>query len=324
MGESALSLAVYSKSPSAIALLAPLTNAGLDGVVYNIAEQQIELTKPLEMFIIRTANDAKSLVFSLIRASTYGHSSLVNLFIQGQNLPCLYSKLLDGASLVDTDSAKTDAEHFPLFLLDCAVNSDSEETCSAILPHIRELPLPETLATARKRGRRDIIHLLFPDDDYRDTEHAQKINLRQRIIQRKAGIMEMIPKSVEYVYNNPMTKICPLMKSDCQGTVLVPYSVMLKALHLPPTHIEIECPADCKQQSDCDKIRQVYHLIRMIVSTMGKLNPVFKLGGDGENERHPSIVGSLKEGTHFFFSFFFIFPNTPQYGQQRLVQHADK
>jgi hypothetical protein len=63
-------------------------------------------------------------------------------------------------------------------------------------------------------------------------------------------------------------------------------------------HAEEECPEDCNQKEDCDRLRQVYFLVRLLVAKMGEINPVFRLGPD----RHPSIIGSMKEHTRVFFN----------------------
>ena len=61
---------------------------------------------------------------------------------------------------------------------------------------------------------------------------------------------------------------------------------------------EEECPGDCRQKEDCDRLRQVYFLVRLLVAEMGEINPVFRLGAN----RHPSIIGSMKEHTRAFFN----------------------
>ena len=63
-------------------------------------------------------------------------------------------------------------------------------------------------------------------------------------------------------------------------------------------HAEEECPGECRQKEDCDRLRQVYFLVRLLVAKMGEINPVFRLGAN----RHPSIIGSMKEHTRVFFN----------------------
>ena len=98
---------------------------------------------------------------------------------------------------------------------------------------------------------------------------------------------------MEFAYDDEMTKLRPLLS---QSTVR--YEDLLRALHVPPVHAEEECPGDCRQKEDCDRLRQVYFLVRLLVAKMGEINPVFRLGAN----RHPSIIGSMKEHTRVFFN----------------------
>ena len=50
-------------------------------------------------------------------------------------------------------------------------------------------------------------------------------------------------------------------------------------------------------QGNCQKLREVYFPVRLIVAKMGEINPAFRLGPS----RHPSVAGSLMEGTRCFF-----------------------
>ena len=63
-------------------------------------------------------------------------------------------------------------------------------------------------------------------------------------------------------------------------------------------HAEEECPEECKQKEECDRLRQVYFLVRILVAKMGEINPVFLLG----TNRHPFIIGSIKEQSRVFFN----------------------
>ena len=98
---------------------------------------------------------------------------------------------------------------------------------------------------------------------------------------------------MEFTYDDEMTKLRSLLSQSTVG-----YEDLLRALHVPPVHAEEECPRDCRQKEDCDRLRQVYFLVRLLVAKMGEINPVFRLGAN----RHPSIIGSMKERTRTFFN----------------------
>merc|ERR1711911_201483 len=129
-------------------------------------------------------------------------------------------------------------------------------------------------------------------EDKRSTEAAKK-RLKEAIVNRTASIENRLPKSVEFPYDNEMTKLRPLLSQSTVG-----YEDLLNALYVPPVHAEEECPGDCRQKEDCNRLRQVYFLVRLLVAKMGEINPVFNLGAN----RHPSIIGSMKEHTRTFLN----------------------
>ena len=133
---------------------------------------------------------------------------------------------------------------------------------------------------------------LFGVGNEESTETAKKW-LQTKIVNKTASIEDKMPKSVEFAYDDEMTKLRPLLS---QSTVR--YEDLLRALHVPPVHAEEDCPGDCRQKEDCDRLRQVYFLVRLLVAKMGEINPVFRLGAN----RHPSIIGSMKEHTTVFFN----------------------
>ena len=175
-------------------------------------------------------------------------------------------------------------------LLKEAVMSDSAETVSAILdltPAVAE----ENIVLATERGRADVVKLFFGLDQGEET--VAKLELRRKIMSRSAEIDLRLPKSVEFRYENELEKLRPLL-----SRTTVAYSDLLEALHVPPVHADEKCPWSCKQKDECDRMRQVFDLVSIIVDQIGEVNPVFRLG-DG---RHPSIIGSMKENTRVFFN----------------------
>ena len=341
-GHTALSFAVQSKSQSTISLLAPVTETGLERVLSILAEEQVEITKPLEEFIDRVATDC------LVSDVRFDDAALGSLLIcKGRKLPGFFTweqrekavdrsmsiqmgslnfwdsegdKSVGAASslgvqenstvmggLLDASSFGHAAlvklllgkvgrelpEWFAQKLLEEAVWSDCKETCAAILTLIKGSASEEVIKIAMQRRRSDIIQLIAPQADFKDKTTASKHDLKQNILQQKVRFVERLPKSEEFGYNNEMERVRPLLQLGLE----LPFTSLLKAIHLPEAHIEAECPSSCPQPDKCDKMRQVFNLIKLIVLKMGEINPVFKLG----TGRHPSIVGSLKEGTRCFF-----------------------
>ena len=272
-GLNALSFAVLSKCHSTISLLASVTDTGLKSLLYLLCSKQMEVIQPLEELIIRLSSTDKEAVTAGLRyASMFGHTGLVKLLSQGKDLP----------------------ELFVQELLEEAVRSDNHETCAAILSLLKGTrPRPEVIAVARERGWSNLVQLLTPQSYHEDKITQAKTQLKQDIQTKGAETMRAIPKSREFKYNYEMGRFRRLLESKSYVT----FEALLEALHMPPTHTESDCPQDCQQSSQCSMLRETYHMVRIIVATMGKINPIFNLGKD----RHPSLVGSLKEGTRCFF-----------------------
>ena len=273
LGFPALCLAVYSKCSSTISLLAPMTNTGVKEVLKMMAMEKVEVNESMRGFITRavTDEDRLTLIDGLTEASNLGHTTLVNLLCQGRDLP----------------ESRTHE------LLRLAVKSDNRETCAAILTLFKGSPPPDVIAIAEQRGIREVIQLFVPEGQQGENMEAKKIKLRQDILNKKVGPNQLVPKSAEFKYNHEIRRVAPLLESGCE----VSYSTLLKAFHIPEAHPDDECPSECDQTESCEKMREIFALVKMIVSAMGKINPLFVLG----KGRHPSIVGSLKEGTRCFF-----------------------
>merc|ERR1719239_2065606 len=176
-------------------------------------------------------------------------------------------------------------------LLEKALKSDDADTVDTIKAFVPSVS-SENTSLALTRGRADVVKLLGLGEDESSIEAAKK-GLKAEIVNKTASIGDRLPKSVEFAYEDEMTKLRPLLS---QSTVR--YEDLLRALHVPPVHAEEECPGDCRQKEDCDRLRQVYFLVRLLVAKMGEINPVFRLGAN----RHPSIIGSMKEHTRAFFN----------------------
>ena len=147
--------------------------------------------------------------------------------------------------------------------------------------HAKGDTIEENLALALIRGRADVVNLFGLGEDERSTEAAKK-RLKAAIVNKTASIENRLPKSVEFPYDDEMTKLRPLLSQSST----VRYEDLLRALHVPPVHAKEGCPGDCRQKEDCDRLRQVYFLVRILVAKMGEINPVFRLGAN----RHPSII----------------------------------
>merc|ERR1719458_178441 len=98
--------------------------------------------------------------------------------------------------------------------------------------------------------------------------------LRDSVITNTAQLLDQIPRDVEFTYNQNMDKLRPLL----QGS-FVPYTTLLEKLHLPKLHVEVKkqkCFYHCNQKQSCQRIRETYDFVKILVKELGKRNKVFE------------------------------------------------
>ena len=271
-GQTALVFAIQTLCSPTIDLLAPVTQRGFGKTLERLATWQTELTPAVKELLKRASSDEDTLTSGVAQAAQMGATSMLKILTNGWTRNTLHP---------------SDAN----YLLQHALKSDNAETVQVVLAFVSDVS-SENIALALTRGRADVVNLFGLGEDERSTEAAKK-RLKAAIVNKTASIENRLPKSVEFPYDDEMTKLRPLLS---QSTVR--YEDLLRALHVPPVHAEEECPGDCRQKEDCDRLRQVYFLVRLLVAKMGEINPVFRLGAN----RHPSIIGSMKEHTRVFFN----------------------
>ena len=243
--------AIQTECSSTIDLLAPVTTKGLDEALAFLAAYHTDLTPAIEDLLRRAASDKDALRMGVTYATNFGAASMLQILTQGWNKDTLdfniANQLLERALMSD--------------------NADTVDIVRAFVPSVST----ENTALALTRGRADVLKLFGLE---RNIEATKKW-LKEAIINKTASIEDRMPKSVEFAYDDEMTKLRPLLS---QSTVR--YEDLLRALHVPPVHAEEECPGDCRQMEDCDRLRQVYFLVRLLVAKMGESSSVFKLGAN--------------------------------------------
>ena len=274
--------AVKSRCVSTISILAPVTEVFLPMAIAALAgygQGQVELTPEIRQLLERAAQDESVATAGLLMAAQFGATDILDILLktlQGQS-----------TSILPLDPS------IQTMLLNEAVMSDNPDVCKAVLSFTQE-DGNEAVLLALERGKADVINVLVPDlkDDFE--VESQKRELKTQIMNKTASLQDTVPKCVEYRYDNELEKLRPLIQSN----KIVPFTILYEALHIKEIHAEKNCPDSYRQQRDCSKMRQVYNLVKKIVAKMGHINPIFKLG----KNRHPSIVGSVREGTRVFFS----------------------
>ena len=216
LDKTALIHAIDNKCHSTIALLAPLTRKSYGAVLASLARSQPpEMTHPLQDLITRAAMDPEAVRIGLYYATTFGAAGLL--------------KMLTDKRLFGSEDANS--------LLENAVNSDDAETVKVVLGLTREVS-SENIELALTRGREDVVHLLGMGDDHCGIEIHKKW-LKTAINEKTACISDRLPKSVEFAYNDEMTKLRPLLSKS-----MVSFEDLVDALQVPPVHAEEECPEE--------------------------------------------------------------------------------
>ena len=219
-GDTALGYAIYSLCSTTIDLLAPVTEKGLGKALVKLSDYKAELTPAVKELLIRASSDREALLMGVAQSAGMGAASMLKILTNGWNRNTLHS---------------SDRNH----LLQLALTSDNAETVQVILAFVGDVS-SENLALALTRGRADVVNLFGLGEDERSTEAAKK-RLKAAIVNKTASIENRLPKSVEFPYDDEMTKLRPLLSQTT-----VPYEDLLHALHVPPAHAEDECPGDCR------------------------------------------------------------------------------
>ena len=244
-GKTALVAAIFASWSSTIDLLAPVTRNCLREALGYMAYWQTELTPAVKELMMRASSDKDALKLGVASAAGMGATGMLKILTNDWNRDTIHP---------------SDAND----LLQLALISDHAETVQVILAFVRGVS-SENLALALTRGRADVVKLLGLGEDQISTKAAKK-RLKAAIVNKTTSIDNRLPKSVEFPYDDEMTKLRPLLS---QSTVL--YEDLLRALHVPPVHAEEECPGDCRQKEDCDRLRQVYFLVSVKTKEAQKL-----------------------------------------------------
>ena len=113
----------------------------------------------------------------------------------------------------------------------------------------------DVVHVAKERGNSEILSILLPNSQ--DIDEKAKMSLHNAILNKTASLFNLVPKSVEFTYNENIDKIKPLLT----GTFMS-YESLLKEVHVPAVHVGIiekkkdeweVCPDYCGQKGTCEK-----------------------------------------------------------------------
>ena len=198
-------------------------------------------------------------------------------------------------TLVTIFPVETIPGHLKGQLLTNAVMSDCPKTFAIIYPFMNAVQYEEIVNIATERGNSEIMDILLPNSKVETEE--EKMNLKTSILNKTASLFNLVPKFVEFIYNEKIDK----MKLLLTGSP-VTYDSLLQLLHIPTIHVGVTkdgnvykaCIEDCSQKKSCERMREVFSLVKIIIGKLGEINPVFK-------EILLTIIGSVREGSRVFY-----------------------
>ena len=260
-GRNALVFAIQSKCLITINLLAPWTHTYLGGVLVRLAKDKVDITADIKELVKRAAQDNDTALEGFLAAEMFGSSELIHQM-----------------SHFVKDGWFTEADSHNIWMEE--VCSDSEATVSALLPLFPNPTLKALLLKKGKRSARGGQSPLAWSQGWRGQGQGSPEKCSAW------GDMSLIGP-------DHMDKLGQL---KLEG--LVPYTTLLKQLHLPKAHIAedgLECPSHCTQMESCQEIREAHNVVDLIVSELGRRSKFFE-------DIEVSIIGSVREGSRVFFN----------------------
>ena len=235
----ALLAAVEAGATTTIDILAPVTSVG-----YSVAQtvdlmakyhHKIKLTKPLKGFLRRCSENHNVLEQGILSACHYGAVDLFNQLTQGFSKTLLRHLL--GWTRLPSATPHPKFQDFQevmtsFSLINSSVMADSPELCTKVLKLSDFVP-EDVKATAKMRGNRAVMDVLKVGNGI-DKEKAKQ-KLQTTVINKTAGILDLVPRFVEFEYEDKKDKILPLLT---QNTVL--YSTLLDNLLIPEVHTDTQ------------------------------------------------------------------------------------
>jgi hypothetical protein len=227
----ALIAAIIGGVNTTVSILAPVTKAGLGETLVFLARYPhlIEVTQPLKNFVHRCTEDMEAVEIGLHHASYFGAVDLFNLLSE-----CFSKERLTSLLTIRFPSRPLEPPFSHYSFISYTVMSDCPETCGAVLKFTDTVP-EDVIEMAEQRGNTRIIEMLTNGSVSKKKDVKQ--SLKKAVVNKTAGILDLIPRFVEYEFEDKMGKILSLLT---QKTVT--YSTLLEKLHVPQVHSKNKCP----------------------------------------------------------------------------------
>ena len=284
----ALSFALRSNNLAAVKKLLPFTNSGIQRVFVAFAKSCVPFGKEIITFLMeKLAKDASLFFTGFYWASKYGNVRMVNVLKKFLSFQ-IHNFGEDNMFPIKSEIIKD----FPEILRN-SIESDKIEVCGVVKDICTYLKLNiarSDLSIAKKRGFRKIYNL-FSEIPKEDNDRLDE-ELINRIRNKTASILEMIPKTDEFEYFPEMVKIIDSIKEyETDNDCILTFDKLLERMHVKKVHYDEEkCPMECQQDLKCLAVRESLILIKYLLFLASKEYKIF------ENTA-VQIVGSIKENT---------------------------
>ena len=242
-------MAIQSKCLTTINILASKTKVNLGGALEWLARFKVEFPSgEVRQLVDRAAQDREAVIRGLKAAAKFGSD-----------------KMIEALAFFTEDNSIFEESKQDIWIE--GVKSDNEATVSALLLLLPNPPF-EAITLAREREVPGVIRLLLPDTKVEG--EGEREALRDAVLANTAQLLDQIPRDVEFTYNNNMEKLRPLLRND----PVIPYTALLKQLHLPKAHFDNKepkgCPSDCSQKQSCQRILETLSFVKIIRNKLGE------------------------------------------------------
>ena len=275
---SALFYALDSNNLSAVKRLLPLSDKGMEDVFLQFPKSSIHFSEEVKSFINSKLDEKPSLLLTGLHSSSeLGHLQMLRImkdFLRYKFHLCSENI----RSLIKTDMQKVIVN---------AIRSDNYEACLIVKDicdllnyNIQDIHYEQ----ARKRKNKRVINLFANSQQQEIDDICYRLN-------EDLSILDMMPKTLDILYNNEIQKIKDLiLENECPEGILC-YEKLLEKLHVKDVHYKESCTWHCPQKEKCQAVRDSVELIKFLLNKISKdYDPIFK-------NTEVVIVGSLKERT---------------------------
>ena len=220
----ALTFAIEAEDVETVQLLAPpVTSNKLGNSLVRLARSKMEITSGIAIFITKCAGEREHFLEGIREATQFANHPMIEVLLKAGDRNWLSANTLSD-------------------LTNLAIMSDNPDMCKTILSWCGEHHQDVSQRWVHLASeRRNVTIQKLLDPEYHDQSEVKKEKLRDAVIEKKADILDLTPKSEEFPYNRPMDQVLSLL--DVNDSVS--FEELLNALHMPEVHYKSEDEEKC-------------------------------------------------------------------------------